>query len=272
VLAAVVALAAPAGVYLSGRPSQQDALEQAIIKLQFFPVRPPSTLRGPGSLYRVDVSGNILDTVCTADQVLVSSLAQESPTTLVVASALQNAGYALDGNILDKINAKLQAKQFQTIRYELRDVKVIEISQANLAGIGKRLLKNTDCDQTVGQLVRARELVCQGASVLLASADYRIELEQSAEAESVVKGDLQVVSDVLKEVQIDDTAKIRQLGAGTEASEASSTYRLTSGKNLYYGIKVAPLCLTPPDASEEWRIPRNRLERMVYRLWQLSPI
>lgn len=272
-IAAVVVLAAPAGVYLSGRPSQQDALEQAIIKLQFFPVRPPSTLRGPGSLYRVDLNGNILDTVCTADQVLASSLAQESPTTLVVASALQNAGYAIDGNVVDKINAKLQAKQLQSIRYELRDVRVIEISQADLAGIAKRLLKNPDCDQTVGQLVRARELVCQGASVLLASADYRVELERSTIAESVAEGDLQVVSDVLKETQIDDTVRVKaKLGAQSQASEAGSTFRLTSGKNLYYGIKIAPLCVTPPNASEEWRVPRNRLERTIYRLWQLSPI
>lgn len=272
VLATAIALGGPLSLYLTGRPSQQDALEQAIIKLQFFPVRPPSTLRGPGSLYRVDLNGNILDTVCTADQVLVSRLAQESPTTLVVASALQNAGYAIDGNIVDRINARLKAKQFQSIRYELRDVKVIEISQADLAGIGKRLLKNPDCDETVGQLMRARELVCQGASVLLASADYRVNLEQSAEAGSVAESDLQIVSDVLKESRIDEAAKVKaKLGATSQASESGSSYRLTSGKNLYYGIKVAPLCVTPPDASEEWRVPRNHLERMIYRLWQLSP-
>ena len=274
VLVAILVLAVPLGVYLFSRPSQQNALEQAIMKLQFFPVRPPSTLRGPGSLYRVDVNGNILQTVCTADQVLVSSLTQESPTTLVVASALQNAGYAIDGNVIDKINAKLNAKEFRSIHYELRDVKVIEISQSDLTGISRRLLKDPNCDQTVGELVRARELVCQGASVLLASAEYRVELEQSVEAKSVVESDLRVVSDVLRETQVDDTSAVKpaRLGARTEGSESGSSYRLTSGKNLYYGIKVAPLCVTPPDANEAWRVPRNRLERIAYRIWQLWPI
>ena len=249
-LAAAIAMALPAGVYIAGRPSQQDALEQAIIKLQFFPVRPPSTLRGPGSLYHVDLNGNILDTVCTADQVLVSNLVHELPTTLIVANALQNAGYSIDGNIVDKINAKLATKQFQSIRYELRDVRVIEIAQAGLTGLNRRLTQNPDCDETIGRLVRARELVCQGASVLLASAEYRVELEQSAEAGSVAISDLQVASDVLKESQIDNSAKVKaKLGAQSEASAAGSSYRLTSGKNLYYGIKVAPLCVTPPDSS-----------------------
>ena len=203
-LAAAVAMALPAGVYFVGKPSQQDALEQAIITLQFFPVRPPSMLRGLGSLYHVDLNGNILDTVCTADQVLVGNLVHESPTTLIVANALQNAGYAIDGNIVDKINAKLSTKQFRSIRYELRDVRVIEIAQAGLTGINRRLTQDLDCDETIGRLVRARELVCQGASVLLASAEYRVELEQSAEAGSVAMSELQVASDVLKETQVDD--------------------------------------------------------------------
>ena len=278
-------MALPASVYFVGKPSQEDALEQAIVKLEFFPVRPPSMLRGPGSLYHVDLSGNILDTVCTADQVLVSSLVHESPTTLIVASALQSAGYAIDGNVVDKINAKLNTKQLESIRYELRDVKVIEIAQADLMGINNRLVQNTDCDQTISRLVRARELVCQGASVLLASADYSVALKQSSEAGSAAASglqpeaspptanDLQVVSDVLKETQIDDAAKVRpKLGAQSQASESGSSYQLTSGKNLYYGIKIAPLCVTPLASSKEWRVPRNGLERMIYRLWQLSPV
>src|SRR5262245_5507568 len=272
-LAAAVALALPATVYVVGKPSQQDALEQAIVKLQFFPVRPPSMLRGPGSLYHVDLSGNILETVCTADQVLVSNLVHESPTTLIVASALQNAGYAIDGNVVDKINAKLDTKQFQSIRYELRDVKVIEIAQSDLRSINKRLVQNSDCDESISRLVHARELVCQGASVLLASADYRVELEHSASAASVAEVDLQLVSDVLRESQIDDSAKAKpKQAAPTHASRAGSNYRLTSGNNLYYGIKIAPLCVTPQNSATEWRVPRNGVERMIYRLWQLSPV
>lgn len=297
-LAAVAAFAMPASVYVVGKPSQEDALEQAIVKLQFFPVRPPSMLRGPGSLYHVDLNGDILDTVCTADQVLVSSLVHESPTTLIVASALQSAGYAIDGNVVDRINARLKTNQLESIHYEMRDVKVIEIAQADLMGINNRLVQNTDCDQTISRLVHARELVCQGASVLLASADYRVDLKQSSEAASATASDSQskegpaaaggpepkaspaaigdiqqAMSETFKEAQIDDSVKVRpKLGAQSQASESGSSYQLTSGKNLYYGIKIAPLCVTPQDSSQEWRVPRNGLERMIYRLWQLSPV
>src|SRR5262249_30655861 len=120
-------------------------------------------------------------------------------------------------------------------------------------------------------LVRARELVCQGASVRLASADYRVELEHSANAASVV--DLRVVSDVLRVSQIDDCAQLKaKLGAQTQASDAASRYRLPSGKNVYYGIKIAALCVTPQESTKEWRVPRNGLERLIYRLWQMSPV
>jgi hypothetical protein len=275
-LTVALAMALPAVVYLRGSTGHQDALEQAIIKLQFFPVRPPSILRGPGSFYHVDVNGNILDTVCQADQVLVGSLAQESETTLVVASALQNAGYAIDGNILEKINARLNAKQLHSVRYELRDVRVIEVAQANLLGVSKRLLMDPNCESKISEFVHARELVCQGASVLLASADYQVQLEQSLKAESMAKGDLQIVSEVLRENRIDDSSAVKPaLGkaqVSSSASDEGSNYRLTSGKNLYYGIKVSPLCVTPKEASRAWRVPRNRVERVIYRLWQLSPV
>ena len=88
---AIALFAIPIGVYVSGRPDHQDALEKAVVDLQFFPIRPPTTLRGPGSLYHVDVNGNILGTVCEADQILVSALSQESPTTLITATALEEA-------------------------------------------------------------------------------------------------------------------------------------------------------------------------------------
>src|SRR5688572_9871486 len=96
IIVAVAVFAIPIGVYLSGRPGHQDALEKAVIDLQFFPIRPPTTLRGPGSLYHVDVDGNILGTVCEADQILVSALSQESPTTLITATALEEAEYSVE--------------------------------------------------------------------------------------------------------------------------------------------------------------------------------
>ncbi len=272
--AALAILALPIGIYVGGRPGQQDALEKAVVDLQFFPIRPPTTLRGPGSLYHVDVNGNILGTVCEADQLLVSALSQESPTTLLTASALQEAEYSIEGGVIEKINAKLKSKQLQSVRLSLRDVRVLEIPQADLTNITARLVKSPDCDATIKQLLNARELVCQGASVLLASAEYRTQTEQdTTTAGTLAAHELEVVSAALKEANIDSSATVKSaLGAQSGASVAGAGTRLVSGRNLYYGIKTAPLCMTPPDAPKEWRIPRNVVERVIYRVWQLSPL
>src|SRR5688572_4115247 len=114
----IAVLVIPAVVYVTGRPSQQDALEQAIIKLRFFPCRPPSTLIGPGSLYHVDLHGNIVDTVCAADHVLVANLSRDSPTALITTKALREAEYSLDGGIIEKINAKLSSRHLESVRFE----------------------------------------------------------------------------------------------------------------------------------------------------------
>jgi hypothetical protein len=273
-IAALAIFAVPIGIYFGGRPSHQDALERAVVDLQFFPIRPPTTLRGPGSLYHVDVSGNILGTVCEADQVLVSALSQESPTTLLTASALQEAEYSIEGGVIEKINAKLKTKQVQSVRLSLQDVRVLEIPQADLTNITARLVKSSDCSATIKQLLNARELVCQGASVLLASAEYSTQTEQGTTTDATLAAhELEVVSKALKEANIDGSATVKAaLGAQSGANVAGSGTRLVSGRNLYYGIKTAPLCMTPPDAPKEWRIPRNAVERVIYRLWQLSPV
>jgi hypothetical protein len=275
-LAAVAALAVPAFVGLWRQVDQRDALEGAIVDLGFYPIRPPTTLRGPGSFYHVDPAGNIAVMVCEADHVLVGSQIDESPTTLITAETLQKADYAIDAGVVEQINAKLTSKRVQSVHYELSDVKVLEIPRASLVGIARRLISNPDCDQAIKQLVDSRELVCQGASVLLASASYAVKVDTDRAAEGTVDvgaDELALVRDVLKQSEVDSSARVvPKLGAQTQGDATGSSSKLVSGDNLYYGIKLNPLCMAPAQATRPWRLPRNLIERWAFRFWQLSPV
>lgn len=268
-------MAVPTAVGWFGQRGNGDELENAVQKLGFYPIRPPSTLRGPGSIFHVDLLGNIQGTVCEVSNVLTGSILRESPTELSTAKALRDANYDLDAGLLEQINTKLLTKRVESVRLEFTDVKVREIASEHLAGIAKRLQANPDCIEEIGRLLRSRELVCQGTEVLLASVEYDVAVKSNVGATSKVnatQSDLESVREALSESDFDKDAAIVPAFANAQGGSVDESHRLTSGRSLYYGIKLSPLCLTPKDADREWRIPRNLLERVQYYLWQRSPV
>ena len=265
----------PTAIGWRGHRDSGNELENAVAKLGFFPIRPPSTLRGPGSIFHVDLQGNIQGTVCEVSNVLTGSFLRESPTELSTAKALRDANYDLDAGLLEQINTKLASKRVESVRLEFTDVKVREIAGEHLVGIAKRLQTNPDCVEEIGRLLRSRELVCQGTEVLLASVEYDVAVKADMSATSKVsatQSDLETVRSALSESDIDKDAEVVPAFANAQGGSMDESHRLTSGRSLYYGIKLSPLCLTPSDADREWRIPRNWLERAQYYLWQRSPI
>lgn len=272
-LLAFGALALPTAIGMSGHDDAGNELETAVVKLGFFPIRPPSTLRGPGSIFHVNLRGEIQGTVCEVSNVLAGSVLRESPTELTTAKALRDATYDLDAGLLEQINTKLVSKRVESVRLEFTDVKVREIAGENLVGIASRLQRNPDCKFEIERLLRSRELVCQGTEVLLASVEYDVAVKADLGATSKVsatQSDLEQVRDALSESDFDRGAEIVPAFAKAQGGSIDESHRLTSGRGLYYGIKLSPLCLTPNDADREWRIPRNWLERAQYYLWQRS--
>lgn len=279
VLLLVGVLGIPAAVGLPGQFEDRDPLEAAIDNLGFFPTRPPTRLRGPGSLFLVGVDGSIKRTVCEADHVLVGSLVQESDTTLTAARYLQKVGYSLDAGIVDRINAQLESKRIATVRYELNNVKVLEISGDRLVGISQRLMRDPNCALAIEQLVKSREFVCQGVSVLLASAKYTVEADsRQTGGGKVSTDDLGVVGEVLRESDVDSTVAVvpdlrtrSTLAAQSSGTHVEQSYMLSTGEGLHYGVKLNELCMTPADAETPWRLPRNAVERVAFKFWQLWP-
>ena len=274
-LVATNVLGIPALIGLPSQCERRDPLETAINDLGFYPTRPPTRLRRPGSLFLVGVDGNIIRTVCAADG---AEPIPESDSTAIAASLLQNANYSLDGRIVDQVNAHLAAQRVQTVRYELSDVKVLEIAGNRLVSIAERLQSDPDCATAIKQLVRSREFVCQGVSVLLASARYAVEIDARRSANGEVSThDLSTIGDAMRKSNVDvavDAQVQNNDGTNTQStgSAAEHTYTLASGEALDYGVKVNDLCLAPSDATTPWRLPRNVIERIIVKAWQLWPI
>jgi hypothetical protein len=271
--AAFVVLAAPVAVALvaNGGP---NAMDRAIQMMGFSPVRPPNTLVGPGSLYNVDLAGNVLLTVCQVDPVIIGTVLRTSPVPTVDGKSLEDTHYGVDSSVIDKINSELTSKRITSVQYGFHQAKVLEASEAELRGIAQRMVGNENCQAEIDKHLNARELVCQGVAVLLASADYTVQADSSLSGKSKLNAaDLGVVGKVLNETHVDTTATVMKKDSfvATSGSADSSAYQLQSGDGLYYGIKLEPICLTPKNATTAWRIPRNALERWAYRLWQLWP-
>ena len=142
------------------------------------------------------------------------------------------------------MNAHLAAQRVQTVRYELSDVKVLEIAGNRLVSIAERLQSDPDCATAIKQLVKSREFVCQGVSVLLASARYAVEIDARRSANGEVSThDLSTIGDAMRKSNVDVAADAQvQNNDGTNTqstgSAAEHTYTLASGEALDYGVKA----------------------------------
>jgi hypothetical protein len=272
-LVATNVLGIPAAIALPSQFARVDPLETAINELGFYPTRPPTLLRRPGSLFLVGLDG-IIRTVCEAE--VPDDTMKESASTIMAADTLQNANYAFDGQIANRMNAQLGARRVESVRYELSDVKVLEIPGDQLVSIRNAMQSKPNCATAIEQLVNSREFVCQGVSVLLASAKYTVEVDSHRSASGEMSTD-NAISDALRRTT-PDMAAAAQIRKDADASARSTgdagehTITLTSGEGLDYGVKLNELCIAPLEATTPRRLPRNAIERVIYKVWQLSPI
>jgi hypothetical protein len=248
VAAAVAAI--PAVYLLTMVGSSRNALDRSLWDMGFYPLKPPSTLVGPGSIYHVTRDGKYYVTVCKADQADITPLIERSPSEEMVARELQKGSYSLSADGVKSINARLDGDVFESAHYTLSSVSVLEISLANNRAIATRLQENKDCDEAINELLKNREFVCQGQAVLLASAEYRLTSKAGG------GGKVELTPD-----------KVATVKAALEANVSSKVQfdrgRFTSGTSLYYGVKVNPTCMASKDARVLPTLPRNAFDRFI---------
>lgn len=227
------------------------ALERTLEDIGFYPVRPPSTLVAPGSIYHVSRNGKFYRLMCQADEEDINRVLVRSPSEEVVARELQNVKYTLETDQAQLINAKLDGDIVESVDYSLRDVQLLEIPLEKNREIFIKLAQRPSCRDEVAEYLDRGELVCQGQSVLRATVEFRLTAKGKNGAGAKLSADkVPAVKEALE--------------ATVNATLDFDQGRFVSGTALHYGVKVNPICVTRP--ADRWprRVPRNVFDQVAY--------
>ena len=80
------------------------ALDRTLWDIGFYPVKPPSNLVGPGSIYHVTRDGKFYTTICKADEEDTKNVMERSPSEEMIARELQKTNYGLGAEFVQLIN------------------------------------------------------------------------------------------------------------------------------------------------------------------------
>jgi hypothetical protein len=213
-----------AAVYMH-KPSP-DKLNEAIEAIGFYPITPPTSLRAPGSLYHVSADGKFYTMLCEVEPQRLVAVTRTSFTNNQISSELRKARLGVSTDLLRNIEATVKAKLVEAVKLEIDDVEVLEVSLENLAIIADELLRRGTCDQEVRRYLQEGDYICQGQQVLKATTKYSVAFDNTATG------------------LLNRTAEVIKLTYDSDARFEGG--QIISGKNLYYGMKLAPRCLYLP--------------------------
>jgi len=239
-IASIAPLASVAAIRLHTPPNK---LDEAITAIGFHPITPPVLLRAPGSIYHVSPNGRDYDMLCEVSPDRLVGVTRISSSATQVTSELRKTQYSLDSKVVRSIQSHADAKLAEAVKLELDDVQVLEISLEDLSIIAEELFRRESCDREVRRYLENGEYVCQGQRVLKASTKYVAAYDNSA------AGSVEQTTDLIRN-NFDPTVSIQ------------GGQRL-SGTNLYYGMRLAPRCLSLRDAKRQPRPPSSLWDRLV---------
>lgn len=239
-IVSIAPLAFVAATYLHKPPNK---LNEAITAIGFYPITPPVLLRAPGSIYHVSSDGHDYDMLCEVSPDRLIGATRTSSSTTQVTTELRKAQYAIDSKVVHSIQSRADAQLAEALRLELDDVQVLEISLEDLSIIADELFHRASCDREVKRYLENGEYVCQIQRVLKASTKYVAAYDNTA------AGSVEHTTDLIKNT-FDPTVSIQ----GGQS---------VSGTNLYYGMKLAPRCLSLSDAKRQPRPPLSLWDRLV---------
>jgi len=245
---AVPLIAVPLGLY-SSSPSPQG-LDGVLRDMGFYPVNPPSTLVGLGSLYNVSPDGRNYTTVCEVDPALLVGRIKTSPSTRYAAQQLQDASYAWDARLAKLVSTKLSSDVVDSLTLSLSDVTVLEVPLALNEEILTKLTEDPNCDSAVHRLLENNEFVCQGQGVLAATVEYRVNVKSGVQDATEAKRE--AINAVKSTVEAHTNVQIMQ-----------TDEKLVTGTALHYGVKLNPTCLALPTARHGRYLPRGWVDRVM---------
>ena len=251
-VAAVIAIGVPTvGFFVASAQNRPaNAMRESIQELGFYPVVPPTTLVGPGSVYHVTRDGRFYRTICRADETDVGKVLVRSPSEETIAHELQQGEYKAGGQVADFLNARLGRNIVETVTYRLSDVAMLEIPLDKNEEIFVKLTAEPGCKAWVDRLLDEKEFVCQGQSVLIASVQYNLKTRAGGDIRTEVSApEMSEMTSKLAEAVIETPKALVNADLRIEGG------KIVSGSGLSYGVKVNPVCATRPDDWYPRRIP-----------------
>lgn len=209
--------------YTSNRVDH-DLNQTIITKLRFFPLVPPSNLRGPGTIYLVADDGQPESALCIATPELLNKVLRYSSTQTETIQQSHSASFAIGSDLEKRLKARVKGGVIESVTFSLEDVSVHEISIADLFMLSREMQKVEDCAAAVEQYLKAGKRVCQGQQGLKATARYSVRVRKGADTSAAVD------------------AIVTAVQATTEAKTEFDGSQLTLGVGLFYGMRLAPLC------------------------------
>ncbi|MGD9617986.1 MAG: hypothetical protein AB7H90_22715 [Alphaproteobacteria bacterium] len=237
VAAYMLVFATPEDSVARGAP---EPIEDAIRDIKFDPLLPPNRLRGPGAIYAVLDDGAYWK-VCDADPELVRDKVRTSPIPNQTRRKLERAGLSIAGDVVETLNARLSAARIVSIEYRMTNVTISEIAMRDLYVIQKELMSDRNCDEMVGELLKRNVKVCPGYAALTASTSYKVSIDSSVDSGAAAR--TPVIEAVQRQIAFETQGEIKLTG----------THELV-GQDLYYGIKLSPVCIAPNTATEPTRL------------------
>jgi hypothetical protein len=204
-----------------GAPS--GTLDDEIRRLGFYPLIPPVTLRTPGSIYYVSHNGSEYAVACEVAPDRLTGVVHDSDSSDSVASSFRAVQFRMDSEAIRNVLSSTEAKLSESIRLELKNVHVLEVTLENLAAISTELQQRSTCREALHSALANNDFLCQGMQVLKASAKYVVATNTSSEVK------LHEATELIK-TNIDPNVRM-------ESEQASI------GDDLYYGMKLTPHCM-----------------------------
>ena len=253
-VSAVTAVLVPLAAYYLN-PPVSDPLGEILRGYGFVPIKPPSTLIDPGSLYYVDAKGSDFKAICHAEKAELDDAVIESRSWAMQDDLERHGAFATDITVDfgALIKGSVDNSYVQKVHSSLTDVFLEEIPLGRNWLIFAKLMKKPECNKVATQIINAGGYVCQGQKILHATVEYKIDRDTQNKLGSQTEITPDKIKDVVK------TAIKTQ----SEQSVVERSGGLFSGSALNYGVSMNPTCLAPPDGHFERILPRTMFDRLV---------
>jgi hypothetical protein len=138
------------------------------------------------------------------------------------------------------------------VNYSLTDVHVEEIALGASSLVYGKLMDQPQCSRMANQYLRAAGYVCQVASILSATAEFKLDSDSQSKLSTSSSATVNEVKDIMKQA----------VEAQGNQDVVSKEGRVQTGTALQYGAALTPMCMAPTTARFARAVPSTTFGRV----------